>query len=126
MERKIITSKDFDGVEKDPELDEYYDVLKSIYCKAGEELVNLLDALEYSNPNSLLTKEKLIDLFGFKIDGDMHLSLALFEGYVSVRFMFNKFPLVLDTSNQRFPLYKVTTVGALRSLISLIGKDEEC
>jgi hypothetical protein len=53
-----------------------------------------------------------------------HSWLNIFEGYVSIGHMFNKFPLVLSTDGNNMPLHHITSLHQLQNLyFSLTGEE---
>jgi len=75
-----------------------------------------------------LTEEWLLK-FGFadnKYNG-LELFLSNEEKYYSIRYMFNSFPLVLDTDGNRFPLRNIQHVHQLQNLyFALTGSELTC
>lgn len=70
-----------------------------------------------------LTPE-IMKMVGFE-DGNEKLSLEV-NGYVSILFMFNIFPLVLDVDGNRMPLHEVKYFHQLQNLYYLFkGKELE-
>lgn len=74
-----------------------------------------------------ITDQDLLDL-GFKTPKDsksINFVYRVFEGYVSIKKMFNKFPLVLEIDGSRMPLHYITRKVELDTLIRLLHERKQ-
>lgn len=84
-----------------------------------------LDDWEAINSTPIVLTPEILQQCGFeKIEETGHWWLSVFEGYVHIGFMFEKFPLVLDIDDCRMPLHHIKYLHQLQNLFfSLTGEE---
>lgn len=70
-----------------------------------------------------ITIDMLLKKMGFAHQGN-RISLLIFEGYVSIVHLFNRFPLCLEVDNSRMPLHDIKYVHQLQNLYSALTGEE--